>query len=60
MKFEFWLLNIGAAGFVLVVILRRYCIMKRRPLPKWVPMVKVWSIMCWGLGLVLILFNRWR
>ncbi len=58
MSVGMWLLNVGAAGFVLAIIVKRYCLAKRRPVSRWVPVISMCSIMCWGLGLLLILLRR--
>ena len=52
------MLNLGAAGFVVAIVMRRLYAKKKRLAPQWVVAVTVVSILCWGLGLLLVLVNR--
>ena len=60
MGVEIWLLNLGAFGLILTIVMRRISKAKRRPAPRWLGMVSMWSIMAWGLGLVLLLIHKFR
>ncbi len=54
------MLNLGAFGLVTAIVMRRISKAKRRPVPRWVGMVSMWSVMIWGLGLVFLIIQKLR